>query len=331
MEVVESRTALGIALGRRARECALRAEQRIDAFPWVGAQPSPEYLHTRRVAMWFGTLLVARWLVCGVNAEEEELAWISERARRVADEGLSLVNMARGYLVWRDVAGAVLAEEARRIGCDPRILAGAQAVVRANCDGNLMRMARTFDEHLHDVSERLAEERENLSHSALHDQLTGLPNRLLLFDRLAHAVAVARRERRPLAVLLIDLDGFKEVNDSFGHRHGDVALAEVARRLQGAVREADTAARLGGDEFVAVLPGADQETAVAIAQRVLADLAAPLPIEDRVFHLGASVGIALFPLHGEDPDGLVLGADRAMYVAKRSGGGVHVGTTPSNL
>jgi diguanylate cyclase (GGDEF)-like protein len=333
MQPGQGRAALGAALGRRAEECAAMAERRLDEFAWVGGRPSAEYLATRGEAMWLGTLLVARWLVCGMSPSEEELGWISARARRIADEGLSLVNMARGYLVWRDVTNEVLNEEAERLGSDARILATAHAVVRATCDGNLMRMARSFDEHLADVSARLERERENLRHSALHDQLTGLPNRVLLYDRLGHGLAAARRESRPLAVLLIDLDGFKQVNDSLGHRQGDDVLAEAARRLQGAVREADTVARLGGDEFVAVLPGADRATAVSIAERILGDLGAPMALEGRDFRLGASVGLALFPGDGADADSLVLAADRAMYTAKRSGGGVAVapGETPSKF
>ena len=337
MGTEDSRSQLGVALGLRAEECAVRSEQRLDAFPWIGTPPSPLYLSTRHTAMWFGTLLVARFLVSGVQPREEELAYISERGRQVAEEGLSIVNMARGYLVWRDVTNQVLAEEARRLGTDPRILAAAKSVVRATCDGNLVRMARAFDEHLHDVDHRLQEERENLRHAALHDPVTGLPNRMLLYDRLGHAVAGARREHRSLAVLLVDLDGFKEVNDGFGHRQGDEVLAEVARRLQGAVRAADTVSRLGGDEFVAVLPGADRTTALEIARRILGDLFAPMPVAGTEVAVRASVGVALYPLHGDQPDPLLLSADHAMYVAKRRGGGIHLAdgegpvSFPSNL
>jgi diguanylate cyclase (GGDEF)-like protein len=320
----EDRVALGVALGGRAEDCARLSEERLAGFAWLGQAPSPDYLRTRHVAMWFGSLLVARWLVSGEQPSEEELGYLSERGRRVAEEGLSVVNMARGYLVWRDVTNDVLSEEARRLGTDASVLATAHAVVRATCDGNLVRMARAFDEHLHDLSARLEEERENLRHAALHDQLTGLPNRNLLYDRLAHAVAAARREHRPLAVLLVDLDGFKEINDSFGHRRGDEVLAEVARRLQGAVRAADTVGRLGGDEFVAVLPGADCSTALDIAGRMLGDLGQPMTLAGTTVLVTASVGVALYPGHGSGPDPLLQSADHAMYVAKRSGGGIQV-------
>lgn len=310
MEPSGPRRELGMALGRRAEECAARTEEQLATFRWLGQPPSQEYLETRRVATWFGTLLVARWLVTGEQPTEEELGYISARGRRVAEETLSVVNMARGYLVWRDVTNEILTEEAGRLRTDPRVLAAAHAVVRATCDGNLVRMARVFDEHLRRV--------------ALHDQLTGLPNRTLLYDRLAHAVAGARREQRSLAVLLVDLDGFKQINDGFGHRQGDDALAEAARRLHGAVRAADTVARLGGDEFVAILPGADRSTAVGIAERMLADLSQPMQVAGSTVVLSASVGIALHPGDGAEPDPLLLSADHAMYVAKRAGGGVHV-------
>jgi diguanylate cyclase (GGDEF)-like protein len=329
-----ARAELGMALGRRAEECAGRAEERLAGFPWVGAAPSDDYLRTRHIATWFGTMLVARWLVCGERPSEDELRYLSERGRQVAEEGLSIVNMARGYLVWRDVTLDMVNEEAARLELDPQVVATADAVVRATCDGNLVRMARAFDEHLHDLSARLEAEHENLRHAALHDQVTGLPNRMLLYDRLAHAVAVAHRERRTLAVLLVDLDGFKEVNDRFGHGHGDDVLAEVARRLQGAVRAADTVARLGGDEFVAVLPGADESTALGIAERMLRDLRQPMPVAGHTVTISASVGVALYPARGEQPEPLLLSADHAMYVAKRAGGGVHLATpsdVPSNF
>jgi diguanylate cyclase (GGDEF)-like protein len=338
--VSQGRAELGAALGRRAEDCAQRAQQRLREFPWVGPEASDAYLRTRMETMWFGTMLVARWLASGLDPSEEELSQISGRGRRAAGEGLSIVNVTRGYLVWRDAVLEVLNEEARRLGTESRVLGLAEAAVRATCDGNLMRMARAFDEHLRDVSARLDEERENLRHVALHDQLTGLPNRLLLYDRLAHAVAGARRTRRALAVLLVDLDGFKEVNDSFGHRQGDLVLAQVAQRLQRALRAADTVARLGGDEFVAVLPRARRAVALAVAERILRELASPLAVEGTVLSLRASIGVAFFAADGEDADALMLSADRAMYVAKRSGGGIHAGalpprarrvTVPSNL
>ena len=326
MGVDAAREALGIALGKRAEECAWVTEERLRRLPWAGRDPSEEYLSGRRTTAWFATLAVARWLVSDIQPTEDELTYFSARGRRVAEEGLSVVNLARGYLVWRDATIEILGEEAARLGTDPGLLAIAQLAVRATCDANLVRMARAFDDHLQDITSRLDTERENFRHAALHDQLTGLPNRMLLYDRLAHAVAGAKREHRPLAVLLVDLDGLKEVNDNYGHRHGDAVLAEVARRLQAAVRAADTVARLGGDEFVAVLPGADRSTALGIAGRMLGDVSEPMTVAEARLRITASVGIAFYPEHGTDPDPLLVSADHAMYVAKRDGGGLHVAT-----
>jgi len=160
-----------------------------------------------------------------------------------------------------------------------------------------------------------------LQHQAMHDALTGLPNRALLHDRLGQALLVARRERTPLALLLLDLDRFKEVNDTFGHHVGDALLVEVAARVQGVVRASDTVARLGGDEFAVLLPGDDAAGAGRAASSILAALDAPTTVEDHALHLAGSIGIALYPAHGADAATLLRQADIAMYVAKRTHSG----------
>jgi diguanylate cyclase (GGDEF)-like protein/PAS domain S-box-containing protein len=161
-------------------------------------------------------------------------------------------------------------------------------------------------------------------HQALHDPLTDLPNRVLLHDRLGQAIASARREpqHQPVALLVLDLDRFKEVNDTLGHHAGDRLLQEVGQRLRGALRESDTVARLGGDEFAAVLPDTDAASAAIAAAKLQAALEMPLVLEGRVLSLGASIGIAAYPTHGEDADGLLRCADMAMYTAKRAQSGV---------
>ncbi len=163
-----------------------------------------------------------------------------------------------------------------------------------------------------------AEMEEALQHQALHDALTGLPNRTLLHDRLGHALLAARREGTPLTLLLLDLDRFKEVNDTFGHHVGDALLVEVAARVQGALRASDTVARLGGDEFAALLPGDDAAGAERAASSILAALDAPTAVEGHAVHLAGSIGIALSPTHGADAATLLREADIAMYVAKRT-------------
>jgi diguanylate cyclase (GGDEF)-like protein len=163
-------------------------------------------------------------------------------------------------------------------------------------------------------------QREELERLARHDALTGLPNRALLHDRLCVAVARAERDRRPLALLVMDLDGFKAVNDTLGHEAGDATLKQVGARLAGLVRHGDTAARIGGDEFVALLPGltgpADAEI---VARRIVESIAKPFFVGSRDVHIGVSIGIAVFDEDGDTPDALLKLADQAMYRAKEQG------------
>jgi diguanylate cyclase (GGDEF)-like protein len=158
-----------------------------------------------------------------------------------------------------------------------------------------------------------------LRHQALHDDLTDLPNRTLLYDRMEDALAAAERGGEPAALLLVDLDRFKEVNDTLGHDTGDRLLEEVARRLQGVVRRGDTLARLGGDEFAVLLRGLpDRGMAAELAGRLQDAIARPFMLEGVVAVLDASIGIAHCPEHGTDVHTLVQRADVAMYDAKRS-------------
>jgi diguanylate cyclase (GGDEF)-like protein len=173
---------------------------------------------------------------------------------------------------------------------------------------------------LRDVTTRERAEAE-LREQALHDALTGLPNRTLLDDRLRSAIAVAQRQEAALSLLLLDLDGFKSVNDTCGHHAGDLVLREIASRLSGSLRESDTAARLGGDEFVLLLPATPLVGALEAARALQDFIVAPMNIEGKPLAVGASIGIAVFPTHGRDADVLLAAADSAMYDAKHSGGG----------
>ena len=164
-----------------------------------------------------------------------------------------------------------------------------------------------------------ARKADQLQHQALHDLLTDLPNRTLLRDRLHQAILTARRDHTPLALLVLDLNRFKEVNDTFGHHYGDRLLQAVAPRLLGTVRASDTVARLGGDEFAILLPGTGAAGATTVAAKIGQILEAPFPIEGHSFDIGASIGITLFPEHGEEGDVLLQRADVAMYIAKRAG------------
>jgi len=160
---------------------------------------------------------------------------------------------------------------------------------------------------------------EALEYQAMHDALTSLPNRLLLQDRLQQAMRRAIRDTTPFALLFMDLDRFKDVNDTYGHHTGDLLLRGVAARLRGALRESDTVARLGGDEFAVVLPNSDVTEAALIADKLLAALESPIEVEGRELVASASIGIAAYPRQANDVTELMQHADAAMYLAKHEG------------
>ena len=165
--------------------------------------------------------------------------------------------------------------------------------------------------------ERAAQKR--IEHLAHFDMVTGLPNRALLADRLAQETARARRGNLGFAVLMFDLDGFKAVNDTWGHAAGDRVLALVGERARKCVRASDTVGRLGGDEFLAILPESSLEGASGVAEKLREALAEPYALEGATARLSASVGLSLFPEHGNDPEELQRAADAALYQAKRAG------------
>ena len=173
----------------------------------------------------------------------------------------------------------------------------------------------------HSITDRKQTEMR-IRQMALHDALTGLPNRILLEDRLHQAIAASRRSQTRVLVMMLDLDRFKNINDSLGHYAGDRLLEAVATRLRGCIRESDTVARLGGDEFVLVITGvAQQKNPEPIAEKALHALSQPFQIEGNELQIAASLGVAVFPDNGKNPELLLQYADTAMYAAKKSGRG----------
>jgi diguanylate cyclase (GGDEF)-like protein/PAS domain S-box-containing protein len=222
-------------------------------------------------------------------------AWVAERVRRtmamggVNEPAVQRLVRLDGQTIHAEVAAA------------PIMYAGKPA-------GQIM---------IRDATER-AQFEERLRHQALHDVLTGLANRTLLQDRLGQLLAAAHRKNTSFALLLLDLDRFKDINDAFGHHAGDELLRELGTRLLTALRESDTVARLGGDEFALLLPETDTAGAVRTAEKVLATIAQPFELEGQRLDVGASVGIVLYPEHGTDGTALLQHADLAMYTAKRA-------------
>ncbi len=180
-----------------------------------------------------------------------------------------------------------------------------------------------------DITERNRYE-ETIRHMAYHDSLTGLPNRLLIQDRISVALPQARRQNQMLALIYLDLDNFKMINDTLGHMAGDVLLQEVSKRLKSLVREGDTVARMGGDEFMFLFPGIkDAKDAGIIAEKILRSFSRPYIIDGQEIHVTASIGISVFPTDGQDVETLIKNADSALYRAKERGGNSYQVYTPA--
>jgi diguanylate cyclase (GGDEF)-like protein len=254
------------------------------------------------------------WIVVVSRTEAEIQAHAAQAQRE------TLITAGIALLAGLVLAGALASLLARPIG---RLAAVAVAVGLGDLSNlppsRRVWLPREVDVLLDAVREMVIQLRDRtreLEHQALRDALTGLPNRLLLHERLKLLLDTARRARTPLALLVIDLDRFKEVNDTLGHHQGDLVLREVATRFQSALRQSDTVARLGGDEFAVLLPGADERGATQTAKKLLHSLDEPLNLAGQLVDIGGSIGIALFPDHGQDADTLLRQADVAMYAAK---------------
>ncbi|MHB1531335.1 putative bifunctional diguanylate cyclase/phosphodiesterase [Acidithiobacillus sp.] len=202
----------------------------------------------------------------------------------------------------------------------------AAEALQATADEHLMILQQTNARlvvatiEAHELAEQVQAARDQMDHFVHHDVLTGLPNRMLLQDRLGQAIESARRQDRQLAVMFLDLDRFKHINDSLGHAVGDQLLQSVAQRLVDCLRHSDTISRQGGDEFIVLLPHVEHaEDAALSADKMLAALALPQRIDQHDLHIGVSIGISIYPNDGQDAETLLKSADTAMYHAKESG------------
>lgn len=191
--------------------------------------------------------------------------------------------------------------------------------------GVLAREVHTMGQQIGAQMAQLRDHQEELQHLAQHDMLTGLPNRRVLQERLSHAIAQAQRSGRTLALLFIDLDHFKDINDQLGHEAGDALLVALAQRLRADTRAADTVARMGGDEFVVLVDGpADRAHIIAIAQKLLHTLQQPVDWQGHTLQVGASIGISQYPQDGQTDVEMLANADRAMYRVKAAGRNAYV-------
>ena len=265
------------------------------------------------------------------NLYPDDAGWLAARAQTRRDFADGRIHMAEYELVRRDgqrfwarLSGRPF-DMAERGGRSVWLIddvtaqhEAAAALRRARDELEVRVQERTAELQAEIVERRQVEAR--VHHMAYHDALTGLPNRALLSDRLDRALLAARRDRTRLALLFIDLDRFKTINDSLGHLTGDHLLKQVAQRLCRVVRASDTVARLGGDEFVVLVPGVHAaEECALVGDKIIEALAAPVEFEGRSLHISPSIGICLYPDDGEDAASLMRKADAAMYHAKASG------------
>jgi diguanylate cyclase (GGDEF)-like protein/PAS domain S-box-containing protein len=248
----------------------------------------------------------------GYNSPEEFLTEVSDVAHEVFADPLQVVHLLHEVAANGQVRGAEV-EVYRRDRTRKWVVANMRAA--RDSGGKIVLYEGTIE----DITDRkIAEER--VQFLAYYDALTGLPNRVLLQDRIARVLAGARRRTEVVAVLFLDLDRFKIINDSLGHSFGDILLQEVAARLQALMREQDTVARVGGDEFVGVLTSVKRASDAAVAaQRVVNAMATEFCIQGHSINVTCSVGVSMFPDHGMDGETLIKNADAAMYCAKQRG------------
>ena len=312
---------LGRALSARAEDVMNRSA-RLTEESGNSVDPNVEatFLDTARVS----TQAVGHWIAGG---SPQHARLVGGRAAasfaRLAAQQTTLVHeVTKRVLRWRDAARVVLREEATRLGVSPEALSRAVTMLDRSFDVTLVRQGEAYEHERANMQRELTYQQSALVFQATHDALTGLPNRSLILDRITQALARYRRTGAPVAVLFVDLDDFKNINDGLGHGVGDQLLRAVAARISAIVRDTDSLGRFGGDEFVVIAEGTSLLGGPElIAERVLTLLREPfrLPTLDveRRLSITASIGIAM----GERPsaEDLLRDADVAMYRAKRQG------------
>lgn len=262
-------------------------------------------LGLQRLAAW-----VATWSEDNAIASEAAARHINHILWLVAALVLALVIIA--YLVLDRSLLRPLSQISESLGAD--LESTNPLPLSAHGSPEIATLVNAFERLRVQIQHR----QQALEHQALHDDLTGLPNRSLMQDRLDQGLRQAIRSNTELGLLFLDLDRFKEINDSLGHQAGDLILQRVATRLRGLLRDSDTVARLGGDEFAIILPQLDRAAALEVAEKIAHELDRPFNLDGKLLYLGASIGIVTAPRDGVDANDLIRRADSAMYRAKRS-------------
>jgi diguanylate cyclase (GGDEF)-like protein len=309
--------ALGHALDERRAEisCAIVRlwKERCPAATSCDARVTEDIVRTTQTA----TAAITAYLIHGAQQTPEQKRVEAATGKAPLRESISLTDLTKLYMFWRDTTIDVLRQEARRLGSDRHVTEAAVQIVRGGSDASIVRMVKQFDTERARLQQELQREQAQLAHEVLHDSLTGLPNRKLFFDRLTQALARAARHPASVGVLFIDIDHFKGVNDTWGHVAGDQLLVAVASRLRDRVRPSDTVARLAGDEFVVLYERLDgSEETGSLQERIQDTFAEPFTIGTTVLPVSASIGFAAATTDC-DPDILLTQADHDMYRAKQ--------------
>lgn len=324
--------AFGFAQGRRIfiqeffePVAALINGQSASVVTQIEAVQQPDHgLVAAFVRLPFGGSVENRFVILGLSQPLENVVRETKRVGWTTLQmilALGALAVLLAALVSRAVTGPLRAMvEAMQLFAKAQVVSALPSARKDEIGllaGSLNEMQNTIVANLRE----LHESRQALKHLAQHDALTGLPNRALFDDRLRQALVLARRDQTRVALLFVDLDEFKAINDGHGHHVGDLLLTGAAQRMQACVRDADTVGRLGGDEFVVLLPSIEQDQdALLVAGKIGNALHQPFELDGRQMVISSSIGVAIYPAHGNDELSLSQSADAAMYRAKESGG-----------